>query len=45
MKNIHLSTGIPEIQELFRLIEEEESPFVISQRGKVTMDAIVNKNE
>ena len=34
IKNLHLSSEFPQMQELFRLIEEEESPFNISKRGK-----------
>lgn len=41
MKNLHLSSEFPQIQELFRLIEEEESPFTISRRGKVLIDEIL----
>ena len=41
IKNLHLSTDFPEIQELFRLIEEEESPFTISKRGKQILESIV----
>jgi hypothetical protein len=40
MKNLHLSPEFPNIQELFRLIEEEESPFTISKRGKVILEEI-----
>eukprot|EP00347_Sterkiella_histriomuscorum_P021885 403332425 len=47
IKNLHLNQEFPQIQELFRLIEEEESPFNISKRGKIIIDelmAIPNTN-
>jgi hypothetical protein len=40
VKNLHLQPDFPEIQELFRLIEEEESPFTISKKGKEIIDKI-----
>jgi len=40
IKNIHLQPEFPEIQELFRLIEEEESPFTISKKGKEIIEKI-----
>jgi hypothetical protein len=42
VKNLHLSQEFPQVQELFRLIEEEESPFTISQKGKKLLDDIVS---
>jgi hypothetical protein len=40
IKNLHLSPEHPHIQELFRLIEDEESPFVISKQGKLILDQL-----
>ena len=37
--------GYPEIAELFRLLEVEQSPFTISKEGIKALDAIVEKNE
>ena len=45
VKNMHHTTGIKEIEELFRLIESEESPFTISQNGKKTLEALLTKNK
>lgn len=44
IKNLHLQPQFTDVQELFRLIEEEESPFVISKKGKVTIENIVRAN-
>jgi hypothetical protein len=44
IKNIHLQAEFPEVQELFRLIEEEESPFTISKKGKAIIDKLVSKD-
>ena len=44
VKNLHLQPEFPNIQELFRLIEDEESPFVISKKGRVIIDKI-SENE
>lgn len=41
IKNLHLSSEFPQIQELFKLIEEEESPFTISKRGKILLQEIL----
>lgn len=41
IKNIHLNNEFPQIQELFRLIEEEESPFTISKRGKAIIEELM----
>jgi hypothetical protein len=38
VKNLHLSPEFPQIRELFRLIEDEESPFNISKQGKAILD-------
>lgn len=40
VKNLHLQPDHPEIQELFRLIEEEESPFTISKKGREMLDRL-----
>jgi translation initiation factor 3 subunit A len=40
IKNIHLQPEFPEVQELFNLIEDEESPFVISKKGKAIIDKL-----
>jgi hypothetical protein len=45
VKNIQLTIGLNTITELFRLIEEEESPFVISKRGKEALADIMKINE
>jgi len=37
LKNIHLVSGIPQIPVIFKLIENEESPFKISQEGPKAM--------
>lgn len=44
IKNLHLQPEFLDVQELFRLIEDEESPFVISKKGKETIDNIVKSN-
>ena len=44
IKNLHLQAEFLDVQELFRLIEDEESPFVISKKGKETIDNIVKSN-
>ena len=41
IKNLHLNPHFPQIQELFNLIEEEESPFTISKRGKALIDELL----
>lgn len=41
IKNLHLSEEFPQIQELFRLIEDEESPFTISRKGKQLLESIM----
>lgn len=40
IKNLHLQPEYPHIQELFRLIEDEESPFIISKQGKAILDKL-----
>jgi len=39
VENIHMNTD-KHVSELFNLIEHEESPFTISKRGKIALDAI-----
>lgn len=45
IKNIHLQPEFPEVQELFRLIEDEESPFTISKKGKEIIDKLVGQDK
>lgn len=45
IKNLHLSPEFPHIQELFRLIENEESPFTISKSGKAILDQLSSHKE
>lgn len=45
IKNIHLQPDFPEVQELFRLIEDEESPFVISKNGKAIIDKLAKSTD
>jgi hypothetical protein len=40
VKNLHLSTDFPLIQELFRLMEDEESPFTLSKQGRALLDKL-----
>jgi hypothetical protein len=37
LKNLSLSSNNLHIQELFRLVEEEESPFVIATKGRAAL--------
>lgn len=41
VKNIQLIVDHPQVQELYRLIEEEESPFTISKRGKAALNELI----
>jgi hypothetical protein len=43
IENIQHNTS-KHVSELFRLIEEEDSPFTISKQGKVSLDALCNEN-
>jgi hypothetical protein len=36
-----LSEDFPQVQELFRLIENEESPFNIAKRGKQILEELL----
>jgi hypothetical protein len=40
IKNLHLTPEFPQVQELFRLIEDEESPFNISKKGSTILEQI-----
>jgi hypothetical protein len=40
IKNLHLQPDQPDIQELFRLIEDEESPFTISKKAKPIVEKL-----
>lgn len=40
IKNLHLSPEFPQVQELFRLIEDEESPFTLSKKGRELIDGL-----
>jgi hypothetical protein len=44
LKNLPHSSTNAHIQELFRLVEEEESPFVIASKGRVALTEIVKLN-
>ena len=45
IKNLHVQPEFPDISELFRLIEEEESPFTISKKGKAIIDKLSKSPE
>mmetsp|Transcript_39824 Transcript_39824/g.38377 ORF Transcript_39824/g.38377 Transcript_39824/m.38377 type:complete len:200 (+) Transcript_39824:1155-1754(+) len=45
VKNIHVLEQYPALLELFKLIEEEESPFVISKKGQGLFEKIFKENE
>jgi hypothetical protein len=45
IKNLHLSPEFPDIQELFRLIEDEESPFTISKKGFAIIEKLSQESE
>ena len=45
IKNLHLQPEYPHIQELFRLIEDEESPFIISKQGKAILDKLSQQKD
>ena len=40
-KNIHLVPGNPNVSELYKLIESEESPFRISKQGSSALDSAI----
>ena len=44
-RNMQKVVGFPEVAELFRLLEVEQSPFAISKEGIQLMDAIVEKDD
>ena len=43
--NMQLVIGYPEIAELFRLLEVEQSPFTISKEGIIALNSIVEKDD
>lgn len=45
IKNLHLQPEYPHIQELFRLIEDEDSPFIISKQGKAILDKLSQQKD
>ena len=44
IENIHNNTS-DNVNQLFNLIENEESPYVISKKGKVVLDSLKKQNQ